>query len=78
VEDQSSRRLSKVVCLYQRSTNQAGRHVFVDRPTDDTARVQIHDQRQLHPAFSGLQIGNVTGSHLVFSDGVEVSATPAV
>ena len=72
VEHQVPWRPAQVVSHDQRSQHQAGRHGSVDRPTHDTARVQIHDNGQIHPTFTGAAVRHVTGPNLVWTHRVEV------
>ena len=38
-------------------------------PTDDSPTVKIHDDRQVQPAFLGLDIGDIAGPKLIASAG---------
>ena len=72
VEHQAPWRSAQVVSHDQRSQYQTGRHGLINRPTHDAARIQIHDNGQIHTAFTGAAVSRITRPDMVRTHWVEV------
>ena len=56
---------AKIDCHLQRSDRQVALYPVAHRPSNDTPRMQIEDDRQVEPAFWGPLIADVTDALLV-------------
>ena len=72
VEHQPLGMTTKILGNDQCAQHQAGCHGFIDRPANDAARVDIYDNRQIHPAFTRAAVGHVTRPNLIWRHWVEV------
>lgn len=64
--------LSKINRLHEGPANELSHHTLVNMPTNNAPRIQIHHYGQIHLAFCGFHICNVTYPNFIDSHRVQV------
>lgn len=72
MEHQPLARPAQVVSRNQSSQHQTGGHRFINCPAHDAPRIQVHHNRQIHPAFAGAAVGHIARPDLIRAHWVEI------